>query len=410
MKKQMYVGALSLMAALVLNACGGGQSEDSLNTQEHSQSIKSGVFVPNTQDNANRISSNGSFVVAVNSQGAVYSWGDNSQNQLYGTTTASNATVPMLVPTLSGIQSVKTGVNHAVALTADGRVITWGNSAGNVLGTGRPGVASAAVQVPSMSGIKAIAAGNGHTEALHANGMVWGWGTIGNLNAQIAPQLVNGLSNMKAISSAGNFLIALRSDGTLWGVGSNSSGQLGTGIAHNAYATGPVQIAGIANVQSIAVGANHVLAMTTDGSVWAWGSNASGQLGQPLSTTYNATPQKITGLKASTSIFAGDNNSGVIYTSGKVVTWGNGTTGALGDGKVETGSVITPAALVAAQAGVGASFGANDVYLIQQDGTVIGSGSNAQGQLGTGNYAGHYTTGNVLGANGVGQLRLGTSQ
>jgi alpha-tubulin suppressor-like RCC1 family protein len=410
MNKQIFAGATALVAAVVLSACGGGQSGDSLSAQDHSESVKSAAPGTIAQDNTNRISSNGSFVVAVDNKGAVYSWGDNSQSQLYGTTTASNATMPMLVPTLSGIQSVKAGVNHAVALTADGRVVTWGNSTGAVLGTGRPGMASGAVQVASMSGIKAIAAGNGHTEALHTNGNVWGWGTIGNLNAQVAPQLISGLSSMKAISGAGNFLVALRNDGTLWGVGSNSNGQLGTGIAHGAYATSPVQIVGIANVQSIAVGANHVLAMTADGSVYAWGSNAAGQLAQPLTTSYNATPQKITNLKATASIFAGDNNSGAVYTSGKVVAWGNGATGALGDGKVETGSVIAPAAIVATQLGVGAGFGANSVYLIQQDGTVISSGSNAQGQLGSGNYASHYTPVNVLGVNGIAQLRLGISQ
>ncbi len=410
MKKQIYVGALALTAALVLGACGGSQSGDSLNAQEHHESAKSVSIVANVQDNTDRLSANGNFAVAVNSQGVVYAWGDNTQHQLYGTTYASNSPTPMLVPSMSGIQSVKAGVNHTVVLTADGRVVTWGSNANGVLGTGNPNIAAGPAQVPSMSGIKAIGAGDGHTEALHANGMVWGWGTIGSVGAHATPQLIQGLSSIKAISGAGQFLIALRNDGTLWGVGSNSNGQLGTGIAHNAYATTPVQIVGIANVQSVAVGYNHVLALTADGSVWAWGSNASGQLAQPLSTAYNAVPQKVASLKQVVSLFAGDSNSGAVYANGKVMVWGNGASGALGNGKVETTPVITPVAISALEAGVGAGFGANSVYMIQQDGTVISSGSNAQGQLGTGNYMSHFTPANVVGANGLGQLRLGQSQ
>ncbi len=409
MRKKIYVGATALMASLVLNACGGGQSSDSLNAQDHHESMKTATVV-NVQDNADRLSANGNFAVAVNSQGVVYAWGDNSQHQLDGTTFASNTTTPMLVPSMSGIQSVKAGVNHTVVLTADGRVVTWGSNANGVLGTGNPASAAGPQQVPSMSGIKAIGAGDGHSEALHASGVVWGWGTIGSVGGQATPQLIQGLSSIKAISGAGQFLIALRNDGTLWGVGSNSNGQLGTGIAHNVYAAAPVQIAGIANVQSIAVGYNHVLALTTDGSVWAWGSNASGQLAQPLTTAYNAVPQKIANLKQVFSLFAGDSNSGAVYANGKVVTWGYGATGALGDSKVETGPVISPVAITASETGVSAGFGANSVYMIQQDGTVISSGSNAQGQLGTGNYMSHFTPANVVGVNGIGQLRLGLSQ
>ena len=103
-------------------------------------------------------------------------------------------------------------------------------------------------------------------------------------------------------------------------------------------------------------------------------------------------------------------NSGAVYANGKVVTWGYGATGALGDSKVETGPVISPVAITASETGVSAGFGANSVYMIQQDGTVISSGSNAQGQLGTGNYMSHFTPANVVGVNGIGQLRLGLSQ
>src|SRR6185437_16772180 len=87
MKKQMYVGALALTAALVLVAC-GGQSEDSLNSPDFGASVKS-TTVP--QNNADRLAANGNFAVAVNNVGQVYTWGDNSQHELIGTTSASNS-------------------------------------------------------------------------------------------------------------------------------------------------------------------------------------------------------------------------------------------------------------------------------------------------------------------------------
>src|SRR6185503_7429522 len=110
--------------------------------------------------------------------------------------------------------------------------------------------------------------------------------------------------------------LALKSDGTVWAWGTGDSGQLGDG---NFYTTGnhgvatPVQVSGLTSVTAIAAGQDHSLALKSDGTVWAWGAGDSGQLGDGnFYTTGNhgvATPVQVSGLTTVTAIAVGDSHS-----------------------------------------------------------------------------------------------------
>jgi len=195
------------------------------------------------------------------------------------------------VTTLSGIVAVAAGSDHSIALKGDGTVWVWGrNSSGQLgLGAGTQAVNPVPVAVPGLSGVVAIAGGFYSTLALKDDGSVWAWGLYDAgaiIDGTPSPVAVSGLPGAAVgISAGGTFVgasfvahaIALMADGTVWGWGDNSYGQLGD--LTTTHRVTPVQVTGAAGVVSISAGGNHTLALKDDGSVIAWGYNFYGQLG-----------------------------------------------------------------------------------------------------------------------------------
>jgi alpha-tubulin suppressor-like RCC1 family protein len=227
--------------------------------------------------------------------GTVWAWGGNVFGQL-GDGDRETHMAPVKVRGLSGVQEIAAGGAHAIALLSNGRVATWGGDAWGTVGNGtsahgREGAIAPAV-VPvflNVQGAVAVAAGGGDDAALLANGTVLAWGE--NRNGQLGdgtteekdvPTPVAGLTNVRAIalggeSSLGGHLIALRSDGTVWAAGGNDRGQLGDGST--ASSSLPVRVPGLAGVTAISTSSDHTLALLSNGSVMAWGGDTFGQLG-----------------------------------------------------------------------------------------------------------------------------------
>ena len=144
-----------------------------------------------------------------------------------------------------------------------------------------------------------MAAGWYHSLALKADGTVWAWGynfygqlgndtNAGKSTPNPTPQQVLGLPAIIAIAAGESHSLALAADGTVWGWGWNYYGQLGTGTNNlNNSPNPPTQISGLSNVTAISAGGYHSLAMTSNGTVWAWGYNFYGQLGN---STNNSSP------------------------------------------------------------------------------------------------------------------------
>gem|GEM_PF-1092115 len=272
--------------------------------------------------------------VALKTDGTVWTWGDNTYGQL-GNGTTTGALTPMQVTSLSGIQMVAAGGFHTVALKNDGTVWAWGYNASGALGNGRTTQSLLPVQA-SISGVSAIAAGSAHTVALKNDGTVWAWGrnTYGELGDgtttnRTTPVQVANLSNVARIYTKGDTSFAIKTDGTVWAWGSNNYAQVGDGTRANRLV--PVQIS-ISNVASIASGSAHTLAVKNDGTVWAWGYNNYGQLGNGT-TTDAYTPIMVSGLSGVTSAAAGqDGHSIALKSDGTMWSWGYNNTGQLGDG------------------------------------------------------------------------------
>ncbi|MDP9403479.1 MAG: RCC1 repeat- and reductase domain-containing protein [Actinomycetota bacterium] len=182
-----------------------------------------------------------------------------------------------------------------------------------------------------------------------------------------------------------------------WGFGLNDVGQVGDGtpivtpaeeeIVTPAFNPYPTTIVGSHTFTKVAGGGSHSLGLKLDGTVWAWGLNSSGQLGNGT-TTASSTPVKVTGLIAITDISAGGAHSAAVDITGKVHAWGSNSFGQLGDGS--TDNSLTPVRVEAVGGGDGTTLegvtkvaaGANHTLALNLKRTVYAWGSNSFGQLG----------------------------
>jgi alpha-tubulin suppressor-like RCC1 family protein len=238
-----------------------------------------------------------------------------------------------------------------------------------------------------------------------------GMGPLGPAD-YLTPAEVPGLTGVTKIAGGDGFSLALRSDGTVWAWGNNYYGDLGNGTT--AASSVPVQVTGLSQVTSIAAGTNSALAIRTRGittlkTVWAWGANDSGQLGDGTLTSH-LTPEQVTGITAPsvTGISVGDKFAVALGSDGSVWAWGADAAGQLGNAPAAS-PVARPVETTGMDSGITQiSAGANHVLALKSNGTVLAWGDNSQGELGTGSTAS--VTGAVLvpGLSGVTQVSAGT--
>ncbi len=307
------------------------------------------------------------FSMALLRGGSVVTWGGNDQGEL-GDGTDDPSLKPVAVSGLSGVTAIAAGGAHAMALLSNGTVATWG---GNGYGTAGNGTASPYLEgvgdttpivVPGLSGVVAIAAGGADDAALLSNGTVETWGEdkggqLGNGTVTLDvpwPVLVSGLRGVKAIAvggvgSLGGHMLALLANGTVMAWGNNASGQLGTGTVTRESST-PVPVTGLSGVATISASISHNLALMDDGTVRSWGGDADGELGvaapelcglvnadEPCS----AKPVPVPGLSGVTSVSAGFNFS-LAVSRATVSAWGLNDAGQLGDGSLANSAVPVP--------------------------------------------------------------------
>ena len=236
---------------------------------------------------------------------------------------------------LSGIKAIAAGFSHLSVVKTDGTVWGWGNNTYGNLGDGTTSYSSTPVQAQGLSGVTAIAARK-HVLAVKSDGTVWAWGY--NLGGEIGdgtttdrytPVQVPGLSNVTAVAAGECFSMALKSDGAVWGWGNNTFGQMCNGEVGGGGVP-PRQV--MTGVTAIAAGYGHALALK-NGTVWAWGCNWNGQLGNGTTTgTDGSAPIQVSGLTGVTAIAAGDQFSMALKSDGTVWAWGDNDCGQLGDG------------------------------------------------------------------------------
>jgi alpha-tubulin suppressor-like RCC1 family protein len=286
------------------------------------------------------------------------------------------------------------GVLHSVALKSDGTVWTWGCDDVGQLGLGETGAFAQAVMVPAIDEVMAIATGyiGKNTLALKSDGTVWGWGANerGQLgdgstvdrNTPVRVGESEEFDDVVAIAMGSAHGLALKSDGTVWGWGYNEFGQLGNGSTDNE--TAPVQVSGLTDMVAIACGTVHSMALKSDGTLYVWGNGGYDQLGDG-ETGNQLTPKVI--LTGVTGIAAYHLGSMALKSDGTVWSWGYNVDGELGQGTTENQPMPTMISGLSDVTAIAA--GGYHGLALKNNGTVMAWGYNAgpygpAGQIGNG--------------------------
>ena len=287
------------------------------------------------------IAAGGIHSAAVDSTGTVWAWGSNDLGAL-GTNRTGVSLVPAAVLTSTSVTALTAGGAHTLVVrepAASSSALASGLNAAGQLGDGSTASSAMAVPVSMSSPVGALAAGRAHSVAILADGSLRAWGgnsrgqlgVIGGDSATPVEVLVPlaGDQAIAAVAAGDLHSLALRSDGTVWTWGDNASGQLGDGTFDSSPV--PRQVPGLPEIVAIAAGGAHSLAVSPLGDVWAWGDNRCGQVGQALGNTTVASPTRIGDVFQATRVAAGACHSLARRANGTVLAWGSNDRSELGD-------------------------------------------------------------------------------
>ncbi|PKN48103.1 MAG: hypothetical protein CVU59_00365 [Deltaproteobacteria bacterium HGW-Deltaproteobacteria-17] len=193
--------------------------------------------------------------------------------------------------------------------------------------------------------------------------------------------------NWTSIATGGVHTCAIGPDATVWCWGANDYGQLGDGT--NLDSLVPVQVTGLTGVRQIAAGYFHTCAVLEDDSVVCWGSNGTNQLGD-LSSQNRSTPVAVFGPLLAVSVAAGTSHTCALRSDGTVRCWGDNFAGQLGDGSTTLRDRPTP--VLGINSAIALSANTYNTCVLLSDGTVSCWGANDYGQLGIGTFGGMATT------------------
>jgi alpha-tubulin suppressor-like RCC1 family protein len=334
-----------------------------------------------------RLVAGGAGSYALARDGRVWAWGMPVGD---GTPGGGTSNVPVPVPGIADAIDVAAGWLHVLILRSDGSVWAFGNNARGQLGDGTRTDRASPVPVPGATGVRAVAAGGYTSVALRGDGSLLEWGadmslTVGPDPWRLVPTPVAGLSDVQAVALASNFLepghaLALRGDGSVWAWGWNGDGQLGDGSV--AARAAPVPVAGLAGVTQVAAGERFSLARRSDDTLWGWGWTDNGQLPGTLQQLGHRTPQALAPAGPWSAIAAG-HDFALGLRNGVVVGWGEGDRGQLGIDLPLPFNAPAPVTLLPLPA-TAIAAGAEHTLARTADGAVWAWGRNVEGQLGDG--------------------------
>jgi alpha-tubulin suppressor-like RCC1 family protein len=337
--------------------------------------------------------------LALGEDRSVWAWGSNWRGELTGIRDDMPHEVPRLLP-ITNVKMISAGGFDSVLLKDDGTVWWWGKLPNDMAGVNSD--TFNLIQVP-ITNITAVYAGPAWAFAVKDDGTVWGWGStsrgdlgIGEYSKQIGSDMVRMLPVQSKITNVthieGDGCFAVKDDGTLWAWGSNtyysgSSGYDGVigklGNFTDNIIPIPVKVETFSDVKSVSSGLLHTLVLKNDGTVWAWGSNYNGQLGDggkiALLDRTMGLPQIQNGIAKSkieniAAVSAGSGLSIALKDDGTVWTWGINPDSTYGSS--------TPSKVDGISDAIAISAGDNFYMALKSDGSVWVWGNNKYGQAG----------------------------
>lgn len=327
----------------------------------------------------------GSHTVYIKSDGTLWAVGWNIFGQL-GDGTNEDRLVPTRIGNDTDWKSVTLGSNQqTLAIKKDGTLWAWGRNFYGQLGDGTNVDRNTPTKIGNDNNWKFVAAGRQHSIAIKTDGTLWAWGTNGdgelgdgtNIDRNV-PTKVGNDTDWQTIAAGLRYTMALKNNGTLWTCGYNGSGQLGNDkpdISTNVL----TQVGNSNDWLSISTRILTSSAIKKDGTLWTWGSNQQGQLGNGQARIDVAVPTKIGNDTNWKQIASGTFNSSAIKTDGTLWSWGINDYGELGDGTYIERHIPTQ---------IGSDTNWQFVYVggvhsraVKTDGTLWGWGPNSTGEL-----------------------------
>jgi alpha-tubulin suppressor-like RCC1 family protein len=332
------------------------------------------------------------FSFGIKSDGTLWAWGSNSglfgvNGGQLGDGTTINRRIPVKIGTDNKWVSISSGFYHTLGLKSDGTLWAWGNNSNGQLGDGTNTDKTSPVLMGTDNNWVSITAGGYHSLGLKSDGTLWAWGenssgSLGDgttINKNTPVQV--GTDNKWVNITAGyTHSLGIKTDGSLWAWGENSSGSLGDGTAINRNT--PVQIGTDNRWVSIVAGYYYNHGLKSDGTLWAWGYNGDGQLGDGTNTEQTMPVQTQASLDGWLSIAAGYNHNAGLKSNGTIYTWGNNAAGQLGD--AANSNRTTPILVGTDDHWISIDGGDAHTVGIKSDGTLWAWGFNEYGQLGDG--------------------------
>lgn len=283
--------------------------------------------------------------------GKVSCWGYNLDGQLGIGEFDNRSSTPVDVVGLKDAFAVAAGGNFSCALRGSGSVACWGGNGSGQLGTGDESPTSTPRAVSGLRDMVAISAGQAHVCAVEKTGSVscWGDGSNGQLGAGEArgsssPVAVTNITDAVMIAAAERSTCALTKAGSVLCWGANELGQLGNGSTAPTPNSTPTSVLNLSDATSMWTGRNHACAIRKSGAVVCWGAGSRGQLGdgQPHSDGSGAQASlvSVSGLTSATGTGAGGDHSCAVTKTNTLFCWGANDRGQLGNGS--TNSELSP--------------------------------------------------------------------
>ncbi|WP_050565879.1 RCC1 domain-containing protein [Salinispora arenicola] len=335
--------------------------------------------------------------VASDASDTVLAWGDNKDGELGdGTTTDSSTPVAVDLPADTTVTAIAAGNDHSLAVTSSGTALAWGDNRFGQLGdeSTTDSITPVEVSLPAGTTVTAIAAGDDHSYAVTSSGTALAWGDNGQgelgdgtttRSSTPIPVSLPAGTTVTAVAGGIGHGLAVTSTGTVLAWGLNSDGQLGDGTITDSSTPVAVDLPADTTVTAVAAGRRHSLAVTSTGTVLAWGLNSDGQLGDGTITD-SSTPVAVD-LPADTTVTAvaaGNDHSLAVTSTGTVLAWGLNSDGQLGDGTITDSSTPVAVDLPADTTVTAVAAGRRHSLAVTSTGTVLAWGSNSDGRLGDG--------------------------
>ncbi len=353
------------------------------------------------------------ILTALDAVAQVKVWGNNYVGQLgdgfrgIDDPTHINNPTPFALGGLADVIAISGGMGHSLAVRSDGTVVTWGPN-------GQPSSLTP-VPVTLLTNVIAVSAGAAHSLALKSDGTVWAWGNnsagaLGDyftegfsavpvqVGAGQFGQTTPGFDSIIAIEAGFGHNLALKADGTVWVWGANGDGQLGNGDTLRNSAFHPLQL-GLSNIIAIAGGDQHSVAVKSDGTLWGWGQNGAGQLGDgtitgPFAGTLFLSPVQNPLISGVTQIAATDRGTIALKSDGTVWGWGYNEFGVTGNGTRTTANQCQcePTPMQATISNVTEIQSNSSFHNMARkiDGSIWAWGYDYEGQAGTGVTSGQF--------------------